>query len=384
LAPVYASAGPRVTASSAIVMDADTGEVLWERDADTARPPASTTKVLTAIVAIESGRLDEPLRVSKAATAIPPSKIHLRSGQRMELDHLLYAILLNSANDAAHVIAEGLGGSKAGFSKQMNAKAKAIGAGRSHFENPHGLTEKGHVATARDIATIFQYGLGLPRFRAVLGTQSIRVPVYAGTMRRISLRSHNRLLSGWRYTVIGKTGYTRAARRCFVGSARHDGREVIIAFLGSSDLWGDARAMFDYAFGQKSAPATQMVKRDRAPAAKAKPAVAAAALRPAAPDRSAAPAAAAADPSAPAWVTAARVDAVGSAGDGERFTVRFGPFADDRSVEEKRRALAKDGYAPLVAGRALRLGAFTSRERAMHLAQRLQQSGYRPTVVSLY
>jgi D-alanyl-D-alanine carboxypeptidase len=370
--PLIASAGPRVTALSAIIVDADTGEVLWERDADTARPPASTTKVLTAIVALESGRLDEAFRVSKAATAIPPSKIHLRSGQRMELDHLLYAILLNSANDAAHVIAEGLGGSKAGFSKQMNAKAKAIGAKRSHFENPHGLTEKGHVATARDIATIFRHGLGIPRFRAVLGTRSIQVPVYSNTMRRVSLRSHNRLLSGWRYTVIGKTGYTHAARRCFVGSARHDDREVIIAFLGSSDLWGDARAMFEYTFRKPSAPATQMVKR--APAA-AKPRTAAVSVP--------APAPAPAE-SAPGWVTAARVDAMGSSDDGERFTVRFGPFDDDHSVERKRQALAKDGYTPLVSGRALRLGAFTSRERALHLAQRLRQSGYEPTVVSLY
>jgi D-alanyl-D-alanine carboxypeptidase (penicillin-binding protein 5/6) len=373
-----ASAGPRVTALSAIIVDAGTGEVLWERDADTARPPASTTKVLTAIVALESGRLDEAFRVSKAATAIPPSKIHLRSGQRMELDHLLYAILLNSANDAAHVIAEGLGGSKAGFSKQMNAKAKAIGAKRSHFENPHGLTEKGHVATARDIATIFRYGLGIPRFRAVLGTRSIQVPVYSNTMRRVSLRSHNRLLSGWRYTVIGKTGYTHAARRCFVGSARHDDREVIIAFLGSSDLWGDARAMFDHTFRKPSAPATQMVKR--APAVAVARAETAAAPAPAA----ARAVVRAPAESAPGWVTAARVDAMGSSGDGERFTVRFGPFDDDHSVERKRQALAKDGYTPLVSGRALRLGAFTSRDRALHLAQRLRQSGYEPTVVSLY
>jgi cell division septation protein DedD len=86
----------------------------------------------------------------------------------------------------------------------------------------------------------------------------------------------------------------------------------------------------------------------------------------------------------PAWVTAARVDAVGSSDDGERFTVRFGPFDDDHSVEENRRSLAQDGYTPLVAGRALRLGAFTSRDRALHLAQRLRQSGYQPTVVALY
>jgi cell division protein FtsN len=170
---------------------------------------------------------------------------------------------------------------------------------------------------------------------------------------------------------------------------------VIIAFLGSSDLWGDARTMFDYAFRLKSGPATQMAKRAPSPVPTAtKTATATAATK----SRTNVQAAAAPRPSPtveqapvvapaaemPAWVTAARVDAVGSSGDGERFTVRFGPFDDDHSVEENRRSLAQDGYAPLVAGRALRLGAFTSRDRALHLAQRLQQSGYRPTVVSLY
>ena len=390
LTPLLASAGPKVTAKSAVIMDASAGAVLWERAGDTPRPPASTTKVMTAIVALESGRLDEGLRVSKVAAAQPASKIYLRQGQRMELDDLLYAILLNSANDAALVIAEGLGGSKQGFAAQMNAKARIIGATASNFKNPHGLTEKNHVSTATDLAKIFRYALSVPKFRRVIGTQSIRVPVYTKKMRRVSLRSHNRLLTGYRYKVIGKTGYTRAARRCFVGSARHEGREVVIAFLGSSDLWGDARRLFTYAFEHtgktaksKSKPARRHVSTNTAPRRRTAPTVRKSVAAKRAPSRSVTAAVRPAAEPMPAWVTAMRIERPGTVS-AERFTVRFGPFADDHSVESMRRRLADAGYVPQIAGRALRLGSFASHGRAMHLAQRLRRKGHEPHVVALY
>ena len=118
-----ASAEPRLTAKAAIVVDAQSGEVIWSRKPSTALPPASTTKVLTAIVAVESGDLDRRLPVSSHAAQTPPSKIHLRTGQQMTVRDLLYAILLKSANDAAVVLAEGIGGSVAGFSRKMNARS---------------------------------------------------------------------------------------------------------------------------------------------------------------------------------------------------------------------------------------------------------------------
>ncbi|HSV05149.1 MAG TPA: D-alanyl-D-alanine carboxypeptidase family protein, partial [Candidatus Binatus sp.] len=217
-----AADGPRLTARAAIIMDATSGEVIWDRNGSEPLPPASTTKIMTAILAIESGRLDETVRVSEHAAETAPSKINLKPGQRLRVRSLLYALLLNSANDAADVIAEGLADSEEEFADRMNAKARQIGATTAHFVNPHGLTAPGHRASARDLALIFRYGLRLPTFREVLGTRSTEVAVEAPSVHWISLHSHNRLLSGYTYPVIGKTGYTRPARRCFVGAASQD------------------------------------------------------------------------------------------------------------------------------------------------------------------
>src|SRR6516162_2967526 len=131
--PPSRAADPFVTARAAIIVDAATGEAVWEKNADAPLPPASTTKILTAILAIESGRLDERLPVSVEASEVAPSKIGLRPGERMELRDLLYAVLLNSANDAATVVAEGIAGSESAFAVRMNAKAASLGARNSHF-----------------------------------------------------------------------------------------------------------------------------------------------------------------------------------------------------------------------------------------------------------
>jgi D-alanyl-D-alanine carboxypeptidase len=134
------AAEPSVTARAAVIVDAVSGETIWEKNADLPLPPASTTKVMTAILALESGRLDDLVTVSPDASAVAPSKIGLRPGERMALGDLVYAVLLNSANDASTVVAEGLAGSEVAFARHMNAKAKEIGARNSNFVNPHGLT----------------------------------------------------------------------------------------------------------------------------------------------------------------------------------------------------------------------------------------------------
>src|SRR5437899_12602670 len=187
-APAYA-AGPYITARAAIIIDAATGEVVWERKSTEPLPPASTTKVMTAILALESGRLDESFRVSEYAAETPPSGIHLRAGQRMRLRNLLYAVLLNSANDAAEVVAEGLAGSDDAFAARMNARARELGATTAHFANPHGLTAYGHVASARDLAILFRHGLGIPLFRAILETRSVQVPLESNGVQWVSLHS---------------------------------------------------------------------------------------------------------------------------------------------------------------------------------------------------
>jgi len=343
-----------ITARAAIIMDATTGEVLWEHNSREPLPPASTTKVMTSILALESGRLDDVFVVSPSAAAEAPSKINLRPGQRMRLRHLLYAVLLNSANDAAEVVAEGLAGSQSAFAAHMNARAHALGAEGAHFVNPHGLTAEGHVASAHDLAVLFRHGLELPMFREILSTRTIQVPLESSGARLISLHSHNRLLSGWSYQVIGKTGFTRPARRCFVGAASHDGREVIIALLGATDLWGDAKKLFLHGFSTDDDTPGVMARLlpMRAVAAKSKQ------------------------------------HKVVAEGDEEepaaaRYAVQVGPYGSRRAANEARARLAHRGYTAVLSGRALRIGSFSSRSRATRVALRLRVTGYRPTIVAL-
>ena len=243
-----------VTARAAVIMDADSGTVLWERNADIELPPASTTKVMTAILALESGSLGRSFPASSEACSVAPSKVNLLPGQRLNLEDLVYAILLNSANDASVVIAESLAGSVPEFADRMNARARQLGALHTHFVNPHGLTADDHYSTAQDLATIFRHGMHIARFRTILGTKSVTVSV-ENSARLIALHSHNRLLEGYRIPVIGKTGYTVPAKKCFVGAGTFDGREIIVALLGSTDLWGDAKRLIEFGFGDSLPPA---------------------------------------------------------------------------------------------------------------------------------
>jgi len=271
------ASAPKVTAQAAIIVDAQTGDIIWERNPDLRLHPASTTKVMTAIVAAESAELDRRVPVSAYAAGTAPSKLWLKPGQSMAVRDLLYAVLLKSANDAAVVVAEGVAGSVPAFSRKMNAKARAIGATRSNFSNPHGLTQEGHLSTAADLARIFIYAMQSPLLRQVLTTKSIRVPVYSKGVKTIGVHSHNRLLSGYEHQTIGKTGYTRAAKRCFVGAAKGaDGREVVIAMLGSNSLWPDAKALVEFGLDNMDkkprSPQVQMARLQAAGAPVAAPA----------------------------------------------------------------------------------------------------------------
>jgi D-alanyl-D-alanine carboxypeptidase (penicillin-binding protein 5/6) len=374
LASSVGAAEPSVTAKAAIIIDAASGDTIWERNADVPLPPASTTKILTAIIAIESGRLDDWVTASPEAAETAPSKIGLRPGDRMVLGDLLYAVLLNSANDAASVVAEGLAGSENEFAIHMNAKARAIGAQNSHFVNPHGLTAPGHVSTARDLAKIFRYGLQLPQFREILETPRIKVPVKSSRVSTVSLHSHNRLLSGWEHRVIGKTGFTRPAGRCFVGAATADGREIIIAMLGSTDLWGDARRLFGNAFGETGdRPIVQVASASGRRHGRVQR------LTEGDEDTS--------DQDKRGDVRVASIDRRSHAETSrrpsvDRYTVRLGPYQTRREAEAAKSRLAKRGYRARIVGQALMMGDFSSRDGADHLARGLKAKGYHPTIVS--
>jgi serine-type D-Ala-D-Ala carboxypeptidase (penicillin-binding protein 5/6) len=243
-----------LTAKAALLMDAATGRILFQKDADLRLPPASTTKVMTAIIALESGRkLDETLTVSKDATRVPPTKLYLRPGQTVSIEELLYGIMLPSANDAAVVLAEGIGGSVERYTDLMTKKAQSLGATNSHFTNPHGLTAPDHYSTARDLATIFRYAIKIPLFREIVHTKFSSVSSTAVVKkkvvpRRISVRNHNRLLWDYEGALGGKTGYTMAAQRCYVGAVQRDGVTLIVSILGSTNMWNDTKHLLEYGF----------------------------------------------------------------------------------------------------------------------------------------
>jgi D-alanyl-D-alanine carboxypeptidase len=235
-------------------MDAATGKILYQKESELRLPPASTTKVVTAILALESGRkLTELITVSKAATRVQASKLYLRPGQTITIEHLLYGILLSSANDASMVLAEGIAGSVEQYTELMTKKAHDIGALNSNFTNPHGLTAPDHYSTARDLAILFRYAMKNPIFREIVQTKissvsSNSVVRKRTVARRISVRNHNRLLWNFDGAIGGKTGYTYAAQKCFVGAVARNGVTLIVSILGARDQWGDTKRLLEYGF----------------------------------------------------------------------------------------------------------------------------------------
>ncbi|MEW6615301.1 MAG: D-alanyl-D-alanine carboxypeptidase [Thermodesulfobacteriota bacterium] len=235
-----------ITARAAFLMNADTGAILYEKNPDLPLPPASTTKIMTAIVALDKKPPDAFLRVSKDATLVSPCKIGVRPGESWQVEDLIFSILLNSANDASLVVAEGTAGSVEEFTRLMNRKAKEAGASNTHFVNPHGLDQRDHYATVRDMALIFKYAMSNPILREVLKTKSISIR--GPGSRLVHLRNHNRLLGNFEGMIGGKTGYTSQARRCFVGEASRDGKNLLVCVFGSKDHFRDTARLLDYGF----------------------------------------------------------------------------------------------------------------------------------------
>lgn len=242
-----AEAAPRVTALSAVLMDSATGEILWEKNPDLRRPPASTTKIMTAVVALEKGNLNKKTSISTNAAGTEGSSIWLQEGEKLSRRELLYGALLNSGNDACIALAEAVSGSVDSFVVEMNRKAKEMGADGTHFANPNGLPDKEHYTTARDLATITRYGMKMPRFKAMVKTKELEITATPKGVNRY-LRNHNKLL--WNYDGADgvKTGYTMEAGKCLVASATRNGQQLIAVVLASRDIWSDTKNMLEYGF----------------------------------------------------------------------------------------------------------------------------------------
>lgn len=250
--PVYIPPGdalPQVTARSAVVMEALTGEVLYQRMMDERRYPASTTKIMSLIAALESnkGSLDDAVKISGTAADMEGSTMWLERGERYRLEDLLYGMMLVSGNDAATAVAEHVAGSVPAFAKRMTEKAHEIGATHTRFVNSCGLHDPLHYTTAHDLALITAYGYKNSTFRKIVSTKEWRVPLMKPPFSR-ELENENMLL--WIYPGANgvKTGYTDASGRCVVTAAERDGVQLIAVVLDGIYMWNDSIAMLDYGF----------------------------------------------------------------------------------------------------------------------------------------
>jgi D-alanyl-D-alanine carboxypeptidase (penicillin-binding protein 5/6) len=235
----------KLSARSAIVLDARTGEELYAHNPDRPAQPASTIKVLTSLIAIDYLKDNSLVPVSSWAASMPRSKVYLQQGKSYYADDLINAVLLASANDASVALAEKIAGSESGFAKIMTQKARELGASRTICKTASGLTAKGQQTTARDLALIFREAMEYQEF-----ADRIKL-VKTKTSYGKTLRSHNKAL--WQISGAqgGKTGYTWAAKQTYVGKFSRDGQEILVAILGSRNMWNDIAKLVDYGFSRK-------------------------------------------------------------------------------------------------------------------------------------
>ena len=230
-----------VSASAAVLMDMDSGRVLYERNAGTRMLIASTTKILTALVAIRDGNLTDPVKVSREAAYTEGSSMYLKEGEELTLETLLYGLLLCSGNDAAVAVAEHVGGSVKGFVERMNETAEELGMEDSSFANPNGLDDEKHYSTAHDMALL---ACAAMRNETLVRIASTRTVTVGGR----TMTNHNKLLSYVDGCLGLKTGYTRAAGRTLVSCTERNGQRLIAVTLQDGNDWADHQSLYDYGF----------------------------------------------------------------------------------------------------------------------------------------
>lgn len=244
--PVLAQENPFPQVAAAYLVQVDR-EVLWEKQADARLPPASLTKLMTAVVVLEGKPLDDPVMIGTTATRASGSRLHLPQGSRFSIAHLLQALLLHSANDACLALAEHVAGSESRFVARMNVRAVQMGLGDTHFANPCGHDAAGHYSSARDLARLAEHSLAMPFVRATAALPSADIASLDGRIRH-HLVNKNALIG--RYPGIAglKTGYTLRAGKCLIAYAERDRTQVLLVLLNASRRWWDAVDLLDLAF----------------------------------------------------------------------------------------------------------------------------------------
>lgn len=240
-----------LSAHSAVVIDAASGRVLFSHNANARAGMASTTKIMTAITALEHSDLSSVVTASPSACGVEGSSMYLVNGEKLTLEEILYGLMLVSGNDAATAIAEHVSGSTEKFAELMNQKALEIGAFNSHFTNPHGLSDDMHYTTAHDLAKITAYGLKNPKFTEIVSTKKKSIPWKDHDYNR-SLVNHNKFLSMYDGCIGVKTGFTKATGRCLVTAVDKNNMRFICVTLNASDDWNDHRDLYNTAFGNYS------------------------------------------------------------------------------------------------------------------------------------
>lgn len=241
---------PDVKAVSAILMDNATGKVLYAKNALAIMAPASTTKIMTAILVLERLKLNKVVRVSAYAASREGTSMGLQPGEERTVRELLYGMMLVSGNDAATALAEAVSGSEEKFAHLMTEKARSIGMKNTTFKNASGLPVIGHSTTAYDMAVLTHYALNVPGFAKVVSTVYKDVPGKNANESR-HLKNHNKLLWKYQYATGVKTGYTISAGGCLVSSARRNGRTLISVVLKTPVIYDDSIALLEYGFSHR-------------------------------------------------------------------------------------------------------------------------------------
>ena len=236
-----------VSAESAIVMNAQTGEILFAKNPYEKRGMASTTKIMTSLIAVESQKLQCTTKAKATDVLVEGTSIGLKPDDVVTLDVLVKGMLLESGNDAANVTASMLGPGKDKFVALMNKRAKELGMASTCFKNPSGLTEEGHYSTAFDMATLASFAISNKTFREYCSAKKLSV-IYGSPERSVTFYNHNRFLDVYDGALGIKTGFTKASGRCLVTAVEKDGAMLVAVTLNARDDWNDHKKMYDYSF----------------------------------------------------------------------------------------------------------------------------------------